>query len=175
MIGILTYEKGVSAGRFHKKKASGIKEKHFMCQQWRIPRIKLKDLILHHSHRSPQAGHSGVAKTCEHVGRYYWWPGMQQYITNYVLSCDSCQRNKSSNQVPAGLLQPLPVPSRRWESISMDFITQLPRNLDGHDATWVVVDRLSKYAHFVPQLVTLLLNSLHSYSNIRYFMCMAVH
>jgi hypothetical protein len=111
---------------------------------------RLKDLVLKHFHSSPQAGHPGITKTHESVGRSYWWPNMRQDISDYVLSCDTCQRNKTSNRLPVGLLQPLPVPNRRWESNSMDFVTQLPRTITGYDAIWVVVDRLSKYAHFVP-------------------------
>ncbi len=153
----LAYEKNTYRVNGRKRKA--LLQKHgfwFKGESLYLPTMKeakdkrLKDLVLHHFHRSPQAGHPGITKTCESVYRYYWWPGMKQYITDYVLSCDSCQRNKASNRVPAGLLQPLPIPARRWESISMDFITQLPRTLTGYDAIWVVVDRLSKYAHFVP-------------------------
>ena len=68
----------------------------------------------------------------------------------YVKACDACQRNKSSTQKPGGLLQPLPVPSRRWGSVSMDFITGPPQTGNGFDSILVFVDRLSKMTHFVP-------------------------
>jgi hypothetical protein len=73
-------------------------------------------------------------------------------VKKYISSCDACQRNKGTNQQPAGLLQPLAIPSQRWEQISMDFITQLPTTQQGHDAIFVVVDRLTKRAHFIQSL-----------------------
>jgi len=75
---------------------------------------------------------------------------MGKDVQKYVISCDSCQRNKSSNQQPAGLLQPLPTPTKRWEQVTMDFIVQLPTTHRGYDAIIVIVDRLSKRAHFCP-------------------------
>ena len=71
-------------------------------------------------------------------------------MEEYVSSCDLCQRNKASTQAPAGMLKPLRIPARKWECASMDFITQLPRTRTGHDAILVVVDRLTKLAHFIP-------------------------
>jgi hypothetical protein len=71
-------------------------------------------------------------------------------IKNYIKSCDLCQRNKSSNQAPAGLLQPLPIPAKKWEQISMDFIVQLPLTPSGHDAIVVFVDRLTKTVKMEP-------------------------
>src|SRR5260221_7724626 len=72
----------------------------------------------------------------------------------YVKGCDLCQRNKSSRHAPYGDLNPLEIPSRNWESISMDFITDLPTS-HGYDTLLVVVDRLSKQAHFIPSIKSL--------------------
>jgi transposase InsO family protein len=79
---------------------------------------------------------------------------MNNDVREYIKSCDLCQRIKASQQVPAGLLQPLPIPSRPWEQVSMDFITQLPKTKNGHDAIVVFVDTFSKMVHFVPTKTT---------------------
>src|SRR5690349_14727373 len=75
---------------------------------------------------------------------------MNNDIRQYVKSCDSCQHIKASQQAPAGLLQPLPIPQQPWEQVSMDFITQLPKTKAGNDAIVVFVDVFSKMVHFVP-------------------------
>jgi hypothetical protein len=110
----------------------------------------VKHAILHALHDSPTAGHPGVARTYEKVKRYYWWPAMKRDVEDYVRSCPSCQCMKSATAAPAGLLQPLPIPPRRWSSVSMDLITGLPRTKRGHDAILVFVDRLSKMVHLAP-------------------------
>ena len=116
-----------------------------------IPKIAdLRQDILHDHHDCPTAGHLGVDKTYLAIHRHFYWPALYGMVRRYVTSCDSCQRNKSANRRPAGLLQPLQVPIRPWESVSMDFITHLPLTASGADALLVVVDRFSKQAHFVP-------------------------
>ena len=110
----------------------------------------LRQDILKALHEPLYVGHPGFAKMYELVKREWWWPGMTNDVREYVAYCDSCQRVKASNKLPAGLLHPLQIPTRKWQSISMDFITGLPRSNNGNDAIWVVVDRLSKCAHFVP-------------------------
>ena len=110
----------------------------------------IKRTILAELHDSTTAAHRGIEKTLEKVKRLFWWPGLAAEVTDYVRSCPCCQRNKISTQRPAGLLQPLPVPTVRWGDISMDLITQLPRTAEGFDAIFVVVCRLTKMAHFIP-------------------------
>lgn len=103
------------------------------------------------AHHSPSyAGHFGVAKTMHAVARTFWWPGMRKQIGHFVRTCDACQRNKATNQKPAGLLQPLEIPERRWEHVTMDLIVSLPLTSSGHDAIAVFVDKLSKMVHFAP-------------------------
>lgn len=102
-------------------------------------------------HHDPSyAGHPGRDRTTELILRSFWWPGRRADVAAYVSACDMCQRNKASNQKPGGILQPLQVPKGKWESISMDLITQLPETPSGHSAIVVFVDRLTKMAHLVP-------------------------
>ena len=123
----------------------------------------LQTRILCECHDSPLGGHLGKDKTIEQVKRRFYWPGMDAVIQLYVTSCDACQRNKPSQQAPMGLLQPLPIPSRPWQQVSMDLITALPKSRTGNDAIVVFVDKLTKMVHYVatttnvtaPQLATL--------------------
>jgi hypothetical protein len=79
---------------------------------------------------------------------------MKRDVTNYVALCDTCQRVKAEHQQPAGLLQPLQVPKWKWKEIAMDFIVGLPRRHSGYDSIWVIVDQLTKVAHFIPVKTT---------------------
>lgn len=110
----------------------------------------LRQDILQSLHGPKHVGHPGVAKMLELVQREWWWPGVTTDVKEYVRYCDSCQRVKASNMLPAGLLHPLQIPTRKWQSIGMDLITGLPKSSNGNNAIWVVVDRLSKCAHFWP-------------------------
>jgi hypothetical protein len=84
----------------------------------------------------------------------FWWYGMKREIAEYVAVCYSCQRIKAEHQRPAGLLQPLQIPQWKWDKIGMDFIVGLPRTRTGYDSIWVVVDRFTKAAHFIPVKTT---------------------
>jgi hypothetical protein len=84
----------------------------------------------------------------------YWCDGMKKDVAAHVALCDICQRVKAEYQRPTGLLQPLKVPEWKWEEIGMDFIVGLPRTRDGYDSRWVIVDRLTKVAHFIPVKTT---------------------
>ena len=110
---------------------------------------ELRTRLLHECHDAAIAGHLGKEKTIEQLKRRFYWPGMDEEAAQYVLSCDACQRNKPSTHAPMGLLQPLPIPSRPWQQVSMDLITQLPRTAAGHDAIVVFVDKLTKMVHYV--------------------------
>ena len=104
--------------------------------------------ILQQFHCSPLGGHTGVYKTYARLKREFYWPGMRRDMRAFIRSCDTCQRNKEENVHPAGLLQSLPIPSNNWQDISMDFIEGLPPS-GGRTVIMVVIDRLSKYAHFL--------------------------
>jgi Integrase zinc binding domain len=87
------------------------------------------------------------------MSRNFTWPSMQAQVTAYVTTCDRCQRNKSPNQRPSGLLQPLEVPDEPWAHVSLDFVMALPPS-NGFDAILVVVDKLSKSIVLVPTKTT---------------------
>ena len=103
--------------------------------------------ILRAVHDTPYAGHTGIQRTYELVSRLFWWPTMRKDVTTFVTTCHTCQRNKSSHRAPAGQLQSLDIPDRPWDSVSMDFITQLPLTKNGNTQIMVFVDRLTKMVH----------------------------
>ena len=113
-------------------------------KQLYLPAGEYRDLILQECHDTRYAGHLGVRKTTDLILRDFYWPTVQADVATYVATCEECQRNKPSNQRPAGLLQPLEVPGQRWERISMDFITHLPKTRNGYDALLVMVDYVTK-------------------------------
>ena len=106
-------------------------------------------VIMKSRHDLLAAGHFGTKKTAHLIERDYWWPHMGTDIKHYVLTCDTCQRTKSSRRKYSGTLQPLPVPSERWQVVTMDFITDLPE-CKNYDSICTVVDRFTKMAHFWP-------------------------
>ena len=110
----------------------------------------LRRNILEEAHRSKFSIHPGVTKMYQDLKRTYWWIGMKRDVVDFVSKCQTCQQIKAQHQLPRGLLQPLEIPTWKWECITCDFITKLPRTQKKHDSIWVVVDRLTKVAHFIP-------------------------
>ncbi|KAL0539922.1 hypothetical protein IC582_024143 [Cucumis melo] len=110
----------------------------------------VKTKLLSEAHSSPFSMHPGSTKMYQDLKRVYWWRNMKREVAEFVSKCLVCQQVKAPRQKPAGLLQPLSIPEWKWENVSMDFITGLPRTLRGFTVIWVVVDRLTKSAHFVP-------------------------
>jgi len=110
----------------------------------------IKNLILDEFHKSHYAGHPGYQKMITALRKEYYWLGMTRHVVEYLPRYLECQQIKAEHQHPAGLLQPLPIPKWKWETISMDFITDLhkTRKNNGH-SIMVVVDKLSKSAHFI--------------------------
>jgi hypothetical protein len=108
---------------------------------------KLKSTVLSEFYATPTAGHSGFTKTYDRVKHFFFWDGMKQDICNFVVECEVCQHNKGEIVKSPGTLQPLPIPPTIWKDISMDFISGLPK-LGNKSVIMVVMDRLSKYAHF---------------------------
>lgn len=104
------------------------------------PGIKLK--LLKYLHDDPTAGHGGLLKTLHKAYKDFFWPGMKKDIGSYIQSCTVCQTCKHSQDKPAELLQPLPIPNETWTHVSMEFIEGLPTS-QGKSVIWVIVDRLS--------------------------------
>ncbi|WVZ97208.1 hypothetical protein U9M48_042758 [Paspalum notatum var. saurae] len=114
----------------------------------------IKKLILSEAHDTAYSIHPGSTKMYHDLKERFWWYGMKRAVAEYVAVCDTCQRVKAEHQRPADLLQPLKILEWKWEEISMDFIVGLPRTQKGYNSIWVVVDRLTKVAHFIPMNTT---------------------
>ena len=107
-------------------------------------------------HSMPLGGHRGELSTVTELSKRFYWPELRHDVETHIKRCEKCQANRPNNQKKAGLLRPLPIPQRPFESISMDFMTQLPSSggVESYDAIFVVVDRFSKLAMFVPTKTT---------------------
>ncbi|GJW86082.1 putative reverse transcriptase domain-containing protein [Tanacetum coccineum] len=110
----------------------------------------LRSVIMHESHKSKYSIHPGSEKMYQDVKKLYWWLNMKADIATYVSKCLTCARVKAEHQRPLGLLVQPAIPEWKWDNITMDFITKLPRSSQGFDTIWVIVDRLTKSAHFLP-------------------------
>jgi len=116
-----------------------------------IPNVfDIRKKIIQFNHDPPTAGHRSTEGTIEKVRRDFWWPGWTKDIDKYCRQCPVCQKVKYRTQQPYGLLNPLDIPDRKWGSISMDFVTNLPVTKRKNDAILIVVDRLTKMSHFIP-------------------------
>lgn len=115
-----------------------------------VPAGPSRAMVFQQAHDSLAAAHRGAGKTYELLARDYYWPGQYKSCQRYVQGCAICQTSKSSTQSPQGLLLPLPVPREPWQDITLDFVSGIPKSKDGYDRILVVVDRLTKMAHFIP-------------------------
>ncbi|GJV05416.1 putative reverse transcriptase domain-containing protein [Tanacetum coccineum] len=114
----------------------------------------LRSLIMHESHKSKYSIHPRSDKMYQDLKKLYWWPNMKAEIATYVSKCLTCAKVKAEFQKPFGLLVKLVIPVWKWENITMDFVTKLPKTSSGQDAIWVIIDRLTKSAHFLPMKET---------------------
>ncbi|GJX60784.1 putative reverse transcriptase domain-containing protein [Tanacetum coccineum] len=110
----------------------------------------LRSVIMHESHKSKYSIHPSSKKMYQDVKKLYWWPNIKADIATYVSKCLTCARVKAEHQRPSGLLVQPEIHEWKWDNITMDFITKLPRSSQGFDTIWVIVDRLTKSAHFLP-------------------------
>ncbi|KAI3768718.1 hypothetical protein L2E82_19548 [Cichorium intybus] len=116
-----------------------------------VPKLGgVRQTLLEEAHKSRFSIHPGAIKMYRDLREYYWWPGMKREVAEFVERCMTCRRVKAEHQRPHGRLQPLEIPEWKWEHITMDFITKLPRTPRHMDTIWVIVDRLTKSAHFLP-------------------------
>jgi hypothetical protein len=109
----------------------------------------MRELLVQESHGGGLMGHFGVAKTLAILQDHFYWPHMKRDVKRTCGRCVTCRQAKSKVQ-PNGLYTPLPIPSEPWIDISMDFVLGLPRTKIGRDSIFMVVDRFSKMAHFIP-------------------------
>ena len=114
----------------------------------------LREEILREFHCSRFSVHLGGKKMYQDLRCQYYWSGMKRHVGDFVRRCLTCQQVKAEHQEPAELLQPLEVAEWKWEHVTMDFVTQLPQKQQKHDAVWVIVDRLTKSAHFLAVRMT---------------------
>ncbi|GJR75429.1 putative reverse transcriptase domain-containing protein [Tanacetum coccineum] len=110
----------------------------------------LRTVIMHESHKSKYSIHPGSDKMYQDMKKLYWWPNMKANIATYVSKCLTCAKVKAEHQRPSGLLVQPDIPQWKWDNITMDFVTKLPKSSQGYDTIWVIVDRLTKSAIFVP-------------------------
>ena len=127
-----------------------------------VPQLeKLREEILREFHCSRFSVHPSGTKMYHDLHRQYYWSGMKRHVEDFVLRCLTCQQIKVEHQRPAWLLQPLEVVEWKWEHITMDFFTHLPGTSWKHDAVWVIVDRLTKSAHFLVVQMTFTLEEFY--------------
>jgi hypothetical protein len=112
-------------------------------------REALKNEILDEAHTSRYSIHPGSTKMYHDLRQQFWSTRMKRETARYVSECDTCRKFKASYMKPGGLLQPLSIPEWKWDDISMDFNVGLPLMSHKFDSIWVIVDRLSKSAHFI--------------------------
>ncbi|GKD95828.1 putative reverse transcriptase domain-containing protein [Tanacetum coccineum] len=109
---------------------------------------------LHESHKLKYSIYPGFDKMYQDMKKLYWWPNMKANITTYVRICLTCAKAKAEHQRPSGLLVQPDIPQWMWDNITMDFFMKLPKSSQGYDTIWVIVDRLTKSAIFVPMRET---------------------
>ncbi|KAJ4973220.1 hypothetical protein NE237_006394 [Protea cynaroides] len=142
-------EKGRSNPEFTLDDEKVLKYKGRIC----VPETESMDIrhrLMKEAHTTIYSIHPGSTKMYHDLKKLYWWRGMKADVAKFVSQCLNCQKVKAERQRPAGLLQPLPEPTWKWDCITMDFVTGLPLTPRVVDAVWVIVDRLTKTARFIP-------------------------
>ncbi|GJU94658.1 putative reverse transcriptase domain-containing protein, partial [Tanacetum coccineum] len=145
----LNLPKQILEARTEARKPKNLKFEDVRGISWLPVYGDLRALIMHESHKSKYSVHPGSDKMYQDIKKLYWWPNMKADIVTYVSKCLTCLRVKAEHQKPSGLLMQPEIPKWKWDNITMDFVTKLPRTANGYDAIWVIVDRLTKSAHFL--------------------------
>ncbi|GKB97887.1 putative reverse transcriptase domain-containing protein [Tanacetum coccineum] len=155
--------------RYHPRKENVVADSLSRKERIKLPRVRALVMTLHSKLPSEilkaqteafkeenikAENLRGMDKAFEDLKKLYWWPNMKAIIAEYVSKCLTCSRVKAECQKPSGLLIQLKIPTWKWERITMDFVTKLPKTSSGHDTIWVIVDRLTKLAHFIPTKAT---------------------
>ena len=114
---------------------------------------ELKKKLPFEAHNTIFTIHPRDNKMYQDLKQHSWWKGMKRDVIEYVSKCLMCQQVKAEHQVPTGLLNPLPISQCKWDNITMDFASGFPLTQQKHDFVWVIVDRLTKSAHFIPVMI----------------------
>ncbi|KAI3829670.1 hypothetical protein L1987_03798 [Smallanthus sonchifolius] len=123
---------------------------YYLNRIWIPNRDDLRTFLMNEAHKTHYSIHPGADKMYQDLRQQYWWPGMKKDIAHYVAKCLTCSKVKAEHQRPFRLLKQPEIPVWKWENLAMDFITKLPRTSSGYDSIWVIIDRLTKSAHFLP-------------------------
>ncbi|GKD66781.1 putative nucleotidyltransferase, ribonuclease H, partial [Tanacetum coccineum] len=141
--------------RYHPGKANVVADALSRKEREKPLRVRsLMLLIMHESHKSKYSIHPGSTKMYQDLKRLYWWPNMKADIATYIDKCLTCAKVKAEHMKPSGLLQQPEIPEWKWEKVTMDFVSRLPRTPSGYDSIWVIVDRLTKSSYFLPMKKT---------------------
>ena len=145
-------QKKVQMVRYGDKTRLSVKEKgslYFLDRLCVTDDKEIKKKLLFEAHNMVFTMHPGGNKMYQDLKQQYWWKGMKRDLTEYVSKCLTCQQVKAEHRVPTGLLNPFPIPQWKWDNITMDFVSGFPLTRQKHDYVWVIVDRLTKSAHFI--------------------------
>nr|GEV49135.1 putative reverse transcriptase domain-containing protein [Tanacetum cinerariifolium] len=123
---------------------------YYLDRIWVPLKGDMRTLIMDRVYNSKYSVHPGADKKYYDLKDRYWWPGMKKDIVVYMSRCLTYLKVKAEHQRPSGLLQQPKIPEWKWEGIAMDFVSKLPRTSNGHDTIWDIMDRLTKFAHFLP-------------------------
>nr|GEV38093.1 putative reverse transcriptase domain-containing protein [Tanacetum cinerariifolium] len=123
---------------------------YYLDRIWVPLKGDVRTLIMEEAHKSKYCVHPGANKMYYDLRDRYWWPGIEKDIAIYVSRCLTCLKVKAEHQSLSGLLQQPEIPKWKWEEIAMDFVIMLPRTSSGHDTIWIIMNRLTKFTHFLP-------------------------
>ncbi|KAI3776576.1 hypothetical protein L1987_46362 [Smallanthus sonchifolius] len=122
---------------------------YYLNRIWVPDRDELRTFHMNEAHKTRYSIHLGADKMYQNLRQQYWWPGMKKEIAHYIAKCLTCAKVKAELQRPSGLLEQQEIPVWKWENLAMDFITKLPHTSSGYDSIWVIIDYLTKSAHFL--------------------------
>nr|GEW02832.1 hypothetical protein [Tanacetum cinerariifolium] len=140
--------------RTEARKLKNIKKEDVGGMSWLPCYGDLRTMIMHESHKSKYSIHPGSDKMYQDMKKLYWWPNMKADIATYVSKCLTCAKVKAEHLRSSGLLLQPKIPEWKWDNITMDFVTKLPKSSQGYDTIWVIVDQLTKSAIFTPMRET---------------------
>nr|GEX20680.1 putative reverse transcriptase domain-containing protein [Tanacetum cinerariifolium] len=146
----LNLPKKIIEAQTEARKPENLKSEDVGGMSWLLCYGDLRNLIMHESHKSKYSVYSGSDKMYQDMKQLYWWPNMKADIATYISKCLTCLKVKAEHHKPPGLLVQPKIPQWKWDNITMDFVTKLLRMQNGNNTIWVIVDRLTKSAHFLP-------------------------